>query len=56
MSRASTVGRGYYLSPTRKGEHPRKHLRSSAAILQADAYSGFTVFYVTRADGSAQIR
>ncbi|MCJ8336064.1 MAG: IS66 family transposase [Epibacterium sp.] len=49
-------GAVYYFSPDRKGEHPRKHLKNSAGILQADAYTGFKALYETRADGSAQFR
>ena len=49
-------GTVYYFSPDRKGEHPRKHLKNSAGILQADAYTGFKALYETRADGSAQFR
>jgi hypothetical protein len=58
MGRAGTAPPGavYYFSPDRKGEHPRKHLKNSAGILQADAYTGFKVLYETRADGSAQFR
>jgi transposase len=32
-------------SPDRRGEHPRKHLRSFSGILQADAYAGFHHLY-----------
>jgi transposase len=32
-------------SPDRRGEHPRKHLKDFAGILQADAYSGFNGLY-----------
>ena len=49
-------GAVYYFSPHRKGEHPRKHLKNCAGILQADAYTGFKALYETRADGSAQFR
>ena len=35
----------YYFSPDRQGEHPRRHLKNSAGILQADAYSGFRKLY-----------
>lgn len=49
-------GAVYYFSPDRKGEHPRKHLKNSAGILQADAYTGFKALYETRADGSVQFR
>ena len=49
-------GAVYYFSPDRKGEHPRKHLKNSAGILQADAYSGFKALYETGANGSAQFR
>lgn len=49
-------GAVYYFSPDRKGEHPRKHLKNSAGILQADAYTGFKALYETRADGSTQFR
>lgn len=49
-------GAAYYFSPDRKGEHPRKHLKNSAGILQADAYSGFKALYEKREDGSVQFR
>jgi transposase len=49
-------GAVYYFSPDRKGEHPRKHLKTSAGILQADAYTGFKALYETRPDGNAQFR
>lgn len=49
-------GAVYYFSPDRKGEHPRKHLKNSVGILQADAYTGFKALYETRADGSTQFR
>ncbi len=55
-SGAAPPGTVYYFSPDRKGEHPRKHLKNSAGILQADAYTGFKALYETRADGSAQFR
>lgn len=49
-------GTVYYFSPNRKGEHPRKHLKNSAGILQADAYTGFKALYEKRKDGSIQFR
>ena len=49
-------GAVYYFSPDRKGEHPRKHLKNSAGILQADAYTGFKALYEKREDGSIQFR
>lgn len=49
-------GAVYYFSPDRKGEHPREHLKNSAGVLQADAYTGFKALYETRADGSTQFR
>lgn len=49
-------GTVYYFSPDRKGEHPRKHLKNSAGILQADAYTGFKALYQRREDGSIQFR
>ena len=55
-SGAAPPGAVYYFSPDRKGEHPRKHLKNSAGILQADAYTGFKALYETRADGSPQFR
>lgn len=55
-SGAAPPGAVYYFSPDRKGEHPRKHLKNSAGILQADAYTGFKALYEIRADGSAQFR
>jgi len=55
-SGAAPPGAVYYFSPDRKGEHPRKHLKNSAGILQADAYTGFKALYENRADGSAQFR
>lgn len=35
----------YYASRDRRGEHPRRHLRNFAGILQADAYSGFNALF-----------
>lgn len=35
----------YRYTPDRKGEHPRRHLKSFAGILQADAYSGWGGVY-----------
>jgi transposase len=32
-------------SPDRRGEHPQRHLKDFAGILQADAYSGFNGLY-----------
>ena len=32
-------------SSDRKGEHPQRHLREFAGILQADAYAGFNLLY-----------
>jgi transposase len=32
-------------SPNRKGEHPKRHLKTFQGILQADAYAGFGVLY-----------
>ncbi len=49
-------GTVYYFSADRKGEHPRKHLKNSAGILQADAYTGFKALYEKREDGSIQFR
>jgi transposase len=46
----------YYFSPDRKGEHPRKHLKKSKGILQADAYSGFRELYQCGTDGTVQFR
>lgn len=34
-------------SPDRKGEHPQRHLRDFAGILQADGYAGFNQLYAT---------
>jgi hypothetical protein len=34
-------------SPDRKGIHPRQHLASFTAVLQADAYAGFGALYQT---------
>ncbi len=53
---AAPPGAVYYFSPDRKGEHPRKHLKNSAGILQADAYSGFKALYEKREDGGVQFR
>jgi transposase len=36
----------FYYSPDRRGEHPRRHLRSYGGILQADAYDGFNDLYL----------
>jgi transposase len=49
-------GAVYDFSPDRKGEHPRKHLKNSAGILQADAYTGFKALYEIRGDGGTQFR
>ena len=38
-------GAVYFFSPDRKGEHPQRHLKDSAGILQADAYTGFKELY-----------
>ncbi|WP_342363427.1 IS66 family transposase [Terrarubrum flagellatum] len=35
----------YYASRDRRGEHPSRHLRGFAGILQADAYSGFNALF-----------
>jgi hypothetical protein len=35
----------YYASRDRSGEHPERHLKSFAGILQADAYSGYNRLY-----------
>ena len=35
----------YYASRDRSGEHPERHLKSFAGILQADAYSGYIRLY-----------
>lgn len=35
----------YYASRDRRGEHPARHLRNFAGILQADAYSGFNALF-----------
>ena len=43
----------YYFSPDRQGEHPRRHLKNSAGILQADAYSGFRKLYEADHPGGA---
>ena len=32
-------------SPNRKGEHPKRHLKTFKGILQADAYAGFGALY-----------
>ena len=42
---AAPPGVVYYFSPDRQGEHPRRHLKNSVGILQADAYSGFRKLY-----------
>ena len=42
----------YYASRDRRGEHPERHLRGYAGILQADAYSGYNGLYApTRPPG-----
>jgi transposase len=51
---AAPPGVVYYFSPDRQGEHPRRHLKNSAGILQADAYSGFRKLYEPGLDGSRQ--
>ncbi len=55
-SGAAPPGVVYRFSPDRKGEHPKRHLRNSSGVLQADAYSGFKDLYARRADGSRQFR
>jgi len=35
----------FFYSPDRRGEHPDRHLRGFAGILQADAYAGFNKLY-----------
>jgi len=37
----------YQYSPNRKGEHPQKHLKNYAGILQADAYGGYGKLYTS---------
>jgi len=37
-------------SPTRAGEHPQKHLIDYVGIMQADAFAGFTMRFMTRDD------
>ena len=49
-------GAVYHFSPDRRGEHPRRHLKNSAGILQADAYAGFRELYEPRLDGTRQFR
>lgn len=49
-------GAVHYVSPDRKGGHPRTHLENSAGILQADACTGFKALQETRSDGSARFR
>src|SRR6187399_285267 len=42
----------YYASRDRRGEHPSRHLRGFAGILQADAYNGYNELYdPSRAQG-----
>ncbi len=36
----------YYASRDRSGEHPERHLKGYAGILQADAYSGYNRLYL----------
>ncbi len=36
----------FYYSRDRRGEHPRRHLRTYSGILQADAYDGFNDLYL----------
>lgn len=55
-SGAAPPGVAYYFSPDHKGEHPRKHLKKSKGILQADAYSGFKDLYQAGLDGTPQFR
>ena len=43
------------LPPTKRGEHPQKHLKDFRGILQADAYRGFEALYEPDADGVQQI-
>ncbi|MCF3931816.1 IS66 family transposase, partial [Acuticoccus sp. M5D2P5] len=43
----------YYASRDRRQEHPERHLRGFAGILQADAYSGYNTLYdPSRAEGA----
>lgn len=43
----------YYASRDRRGEHPIRHLRDFAGILQADAYDGYNELYrPTRSPGA----
>lgn len=43
----------YYASGDRRQEHPERHLRGFAGILQADAYSGYNTLYdPSRAEGA----
>jgi transposase len=35
----------YYASPDRRGEHPARHLKSFAGLLQVDAYNGFNALF-----------
>lgn len=37
----------FAFSVDRKGEHPQRHLKSYAGILQADGYAGFDALYAT---------
>jgi hypothetical protein len=39
-------------SPDRKGEHPRRHLRNFAGLLQCDAYAGFNALLQSRVPSS----
>jgi transposase len=39
-------------SPDRKGEHPQRHLRDFAGLLQSDAYAGFNALLQSRAPSS----
>ncbi len=55
-SGAAPPGVVYRFSADRKGEHPRRHLKHSSGILQADAYSGSKDLYARRADDSCQFR
>jgi transposase len=43
-------------SPNRRGEHPRRHLRGFAGLLQSDAYAGFNALHRHAPNSAAETR
>ena len=48
------MGVAYHFSPDHKGAHPRRHLKKSKGIRQADAHSGFKDLHQAGSDGTPQ--